>query len=368
MRSAFRVGASSFVVDLCGGQVAMTEQLLDLGDVNAGIEQQRCCRRAQRVRREDTFFSFCPVRVLDIVRRTRHPAEIALDGAVHGDIVHGFDAKLFRSRLFARTKKRAARDAGMSEIFGDRLSGREVDADRTSLVAFLVEAQRGLVAVLMEVAHLEATAGAESNARVQIGLEDGAIAIVDHGITCRHGHQLARPCGRQRPRFLAGIARGARNELRMRRVRHNDGQPKFSGRAAQEFEKARERGNPPVDGFRGRVLIQQMSSEVEHLNDRHAEHGCGVLRPVPAHELHEGHHVVTVGAPRVRALAPVDPELKDAGDVRVEVLNLLLDSWRCPAVWRIGGSARLVPPETMETTCPAFSGKLMMHDNRFYLA
>ena len=38
---------SSFVVNLRGGHVFVAEQLLNLPDVNAGVEQERGCRGSQ---------------------------------------------------------------------------------------------------------------------------------------------------------------------------------------------------------------------------------------------------------------------------------------------------------------------------------
>ena len=51
MRRAFARRASSFVVDLGCGYVAVAEQLFDLRDVHARVEQERGRRSAERVRR-----------------------------------------------------------------------------------------------------------------------------------------------------------------------------------------------------------------------------------------------------------------------------------------------------------------------------
>lgn len=49
----------------------------------------------------------------------------------------------------AGAKERPGRDAGVGEVLGDGIGGSEVHADGAALVAFLVEAERGLVAVLV---------------------------------------------------------------------------------------------------------------------------------------------------------------------------------------------------------------------------
>ncbi len=55
MRSTLARGASSFVVNLGGGDVTVAEQFADFHDVDAGVEQQRGGGGAQRVRRVDAF-------------------------------------------------------------------------------------------------------------------------------------------------------------------------------------------------------------------------------------------------------------------------------------------------------------------------
>ena len=45
------LGAPTLAVDLRRRDVPVAEELLDLHDVDAGVEQQRCRRRPERVRR-----------------------------------------------------------------------------------------------------------------------------------------------------------------------------------------------------------------------------------------------------------------------------------------------------------------------------
>jgi hypothetical protein len=55
-----------------------------------------------------------------------------------------------------------------------------VNADGAVLVAFLVDRERGLLAVLMKILDPEPTGGGEPDAGVEVGFQNGAVAEIKH--------------------------------------------------------------------------------------------------------------------------------------------------------------------------------------------
>lgn len=88
MRGALRGGPPALVVDLRAGDVAVAEDLLHLGDVDAGVEQERCGRRAERVRRVDAAA---------VLRGSGQLLQVRQDGEMHRGRVH----RPLRERLAA---------------------------------------------------------------------------------------------------------------------------------------------------------------------------------------------------------------------------------------------------------------------------
>jgi hypothetical protein len=58
-----------------------------------------------------------------------------------------------------------------------------MDADGAVLVAFLVDSEGGLVAVLMKILDPQAAGGGQPDTGIQIGFQDGAVAEIEHFIT-----------------------------------------------------------------------------------------------------------------------------------------------------------------------------------------
>jgi len=102
-------------------------------------------------------------------------------------------------------------------------AGVEVEADRPALVALLVQAKRGLVAVLVKIRDLQPAGGAQPDPRPQKRFQDRAIAVVDDGLAVRQADELPGAGGGQRPRLLARVGGLAGDELGVRRVGHGDG-------------------------------------------------------------------------------------------------------------------------------------------------
>ena len=60
-------GAPPLVVDLGGGDVAMTEEVLDLADVDAGVEEEGGGGGAEGVRGENALRALATVSLLDLL-------------------------------------------------------------------------------------------------------------------------------------------------------------------------------------------------------------------------------------------------------------------------------------------------------------
>jgi hypothetical protein len=85
MRRAFFGRAPAFVVNLGGGDVAVTEQFLHFPNVDAGVEQQGRGGRPQGMRAVE------PRTFLD---RPGQLCHVACNDSVHAGLAHGLVAKL----------------------------------------------------------------------------------------------------------------------------------------------------------------------------------------------------------------------------------------------------------------------------------
>ena len=85
MGGALLGGAAALVVNLGGGDVTMAEELLDLTDIDAGIEQQGSGGGAQGMGAVE------PRAFLD---RSGQPCHVAGNDSVHAGLAHGLVAKL----------------------------------------------------------------------------------------------------------------------------------------------------------------------------------------------------------------------------------------------------------------------------------
>jgi len=151
MRGAFARRASAFVVNLGGSHVPMPEQLFDLHDVHAGVEQERGRGGAQRMWRVDAFHHFASVRQFPFPEGVGQLAQIFLQNGPHGSRLHGGCRQFLGVGMPARPEERTAREFGALQVLVDRLGRGVVQADGAALVAFLAQTQRGLFALLSEV-------------------------------------------------------------------------------------------------------------------------------------------------------------------------------------------------------------------------
>jgi hypothetical protein len=124
--------------------VAVTEELLNLADIDPGIEEQGGGGRRQGMGAVE------PRTFLD---RPRQLCHIAGDDSVHAGLAHGLVTKLIAMGRAAGPENRPALKSSFPKVFGKRLGSGEMDADGAVAVAFLVDGEGGLVAVLVKVPH-----------------------------------------------------------------------------------------------------------------------------------------------------------------------------------------------------------------------
>ena len=142
MRRAFFGGAPAFVVNLGGGDVAVAQELLNLADIDAGIEEQGGGGRPQRMRAVE------PRTFLD---RPRQLCHVAGNDSVHAGLAHGLVTKLIAVGRAASAENRPVLKSSFPKVFGKRLGGGEMDADGAVPVALFVDRQRCLLTVLVKV-------------------------------------------------------------------------------------------------------------------------------------------------------------------------------------------------------------------------
>ena len=135
----------------------------------------------------------------------------------------------------ARPENRPVLKFSFPKVFGKRLGGGEMDTDGAVAVAFLVDGEGGLVAVLVKVPHAQPAGGGKPDAGVEVGFEDGAVAEVEHVVAGGKTHQLTGAGGGQRPRALQRIGRLAGDELGVGGIRDVDRQPEHSAAAPARY-------------------------------------------------------------------------------------------------------------------------------------
>ena len=80
-----------------------------------------------------------------------------------------------------------------------------MQADGPALVAFLVEAECGLVAILVKAGNLQTAGGAEADAGPEESFEDGANAVVGQALAYGQSDQLPGSRGGKRLRLLPWV-------------------------------------------------------------------------------------------------------------------------------------------------------------------
>jgi hypothetical protein len=312
MGRTFFSSAPPFIVNLGGGDVAVAQELLDLADINAGIKEQGGRSSAQGMGTVE------PRAFLDRPRKPRH---VAGDDAIHAGLAHGLVAKLVAVDRTPGPKNRSRLQARLCQVFGERLCCGEMNTNGAVLVAFLINRERGLLAVLMEVLDPQPAGGGEPDAGVEVGLEDGAVAEIEYLVASRKAHQLAGAGRSQRSRAFEGVGRFAGDELGVGRIGDVDGQAQFGGGAGQVFVEARERGDAAVEGLGGLGRGQHGVTPALDIGDRGEQQAVGVPRPAKAEELDETQDIAAVGALGMGAGAAGDPAFKQFGDATIEAFG-----------------------------------------------
>jgi len=79
----------------------------------------------------------------------RQLCDVADNDSVHG-LAHGLVTKLIAVGHAPRPENRPGRKSSFPNVFGKRLGGGKMDADGAVAVAFLVNGESGLLAILMK--------------------------------------------------------------------------------------------------------------------------------------------------------------------------------------------------------------------------
>jgi Predicted pPIWI-associating nuclease len=136
MGCAFFGRAPAFVVNLGGGDVAVTEQFLHLPNIDAGIEEQGSGGRPEGMRAVE------PRTFLDRPRQLRH---VAGNDSVHASLAYGLVTKLIAVGRAAGPEHRPGRKSSFPKVLGKSRDYGLDDLDEAlmSISAHLLEVRRG---------------------------------------------------------------------------------------------------------------------------------------------------------------------------------------------------------------------------------
>ena len=130
---ALRGAVPALVVDLGGGDVAVSEKIPDLADVDAGVEEQRGGGGAEGVRGKDALGVLRAICSLDLLHGPGQLPEVLLDQKVHGERGHGSVRQSPAARVKPRPEEGPGGDPGVFDLLGDRLGSGVVEAKGTEL-------------------------------------------------------------------------------------------------------------------------------------------------------------------------------------------------------------------------------------------
>src|SRR6266849_4162659 len=127
---AFFGSAAPFVVNLGSGDVAVAQQLLNLADIDARIQEQGGGGSAQGMGAIE------PRTFLDRPRELFH---VACYDAIHAGLAHGLVTKLSAVNSAPGPENRSGLQARLRQVLGQRLGGGEMDTYGAVLVALFVD-------------------------------------------------------------------------------------------------------------------------------------------------------------------------------------------------------------------------------------
>lgn len=127
-----------------GRDVLVVEEILDRFDGHARIEQQRRCRRPERMRRVDALPHLFSVRKIFLLRRAGKSVQIAHEQAVHAAVGHPARSEIVAVPGAARAEEWTALDAGRLDVLGNRLRRAEMNTLGLDVTTFDMKAQRCL--------------------------------------------------------------------------------------------------------------------------------------------------------------------------------------------------------------------------------
>ena len=120
MRGALGGSAPAFVVDLRGRNMPMSQEFLHFTNIHLGIQQNRGCRSANRMRRINTVFLRGAIRQHNCLHGTRQPLQIMLNQQIHGNGIHRPRGKFFRARTMPGPEEGTTREACFIDVFRNR--------------------------------------------------------------------------------------------------------------------------------------------------------------------------------------------------------------------------------------------------------
>src|SRR5689334_19586804 len=123
--------------------------------------------------------------MLSLANGVRQPFQVPLQNCPHAPGIHALVSQFLGTRMTTRAEERAARKLGAVNIFLNALRSGIMQPNRAAFIAFFLQPEASFAVLLPKIADLEPAASGKPDAGIEVQLDDGPVAVIQHGFAPR---------------------------------------------------------------------------------------------------------------------------------------------------------------------------------------